>query len=201
MNEQVVLKTNNKHQFLLSAIRSPFEIGAIRPSSSHLAEHMVDASELKPNETIIEAGSGTGIITTEIVSRLPYNCSFTSIEKCPKLASITRKKIQEKAQVIQADICDLQQYDLGSVDCIISSLPMTLWKPNLQRTVIESIHSNLSDNGRMVFFSYITSNIFGGKEKLFQTLSDYFPEIIEYKTVWKNTPPARIYICVKSKSS
>lgn len=184
-----------RQNFFFSAIRSPLDIGALCSSSSSLASCIVDVSNFQPNENIIEVGAGTGAITAEINSRLPYNGNFTSVEKNQKFARLTRERFKGEVDVIEADIRDIDQSHLGEIDCLISSLPMTLWKNDLQKDIIASIHSLLASHGRMIFFSYLTSNIFGGKNKLLDNLLECFSDVHEYKIVWNNTPPARIYIC------
>ncbi len=185
-------------KFFLSAIMSPLDIGALCSSSSSLASCIVDVSNFQPNEKIIEVGAGTGAITAEINSRLPYNGNFTSVEKNSKFAGLIRERFQGKVEVIEADIRDIDRDHFGEIDCLISSLPMTLWKNDLQKDIITSMHSLLASHGRMIFFSYLTSNIFGGKNMLLSNLSESFSTVREYKIVWKNTPPAKIYICTNN---
>jgi len=196
MNEQY--KRYFEANILLSAIKSPLDIGALCSSSSFLASSMVDISELKSYENVVELGAGTGVITCEINTRLPANCRFTSIEKDPQLAKVTRSRLKNEVDIIAADIRDIEKGRLGSIDCLVSSLPMTIWKKELQKDVIASIHSHMSDNGRMIFFSYLTSNIFGGKNLLMENLLTHFSSIKEHNIVWKNAPPARIYVCSNS---
>ncbi len=199
MNEQN--KQFFRQHLLFSAIKSPLDIGALCSSSPSLASSMVDISDFQPNENIIELGAGTGAITAKINARLPRGCNFISIEKNPKLAQVTRDRLKGQVEVVEADIRDIDCGELGSIDCLISSLPMTLWKHELQKEIIASIHSHMAENGRMIFFSYLTSNIFGGKNMLLENLLDYFSNIHEYKVVWNNTPPARIYVCTNEQSS
>jgi len=193
------MSEQNKSYFeaniLLSALKSPLDIGALCSSSSFLASTIVDISELQPYENIVELGAGTGVITNEINTRLPENCSFTSVEKDPHLARVTRNRFKGGLDIIEADIRDIEQGRLGSIDCLISSLPMTLWKKELQKDVIASIYSHMSENGRMIFFSYLTSNFFGGKNMLMNNLLEHFSNVNKRKVVWRNTPPAMIYVC------
>lgn len=196
------MSEQNKKYFeaniLFSAFKAPFDVGALCSSSSFLASSIVDISELKSNENIVELGAGTGVITCEIIARLPPNCSFTSVEKNPLLARVTKNRFKNEVDIIAADIRDIEQGRLGSIDCLVSSLPMTLWKTELQKDVISSIFSHMSDNGRMIFFSYVTSNIFGRKKMLMENLLKHFSQINEHQVVWRNTPPARIYVCTNS---
>lgn len=190
-----VKKRYFRQSLLLSAMKSPLDVGAVCSSSRSLASGMVDVSNLQANENIVEVGAGTGVITAEVASRLPSGCGFASVEKSSRLARVARERLKGEVNIIEADIRDVGKGCLGRVDCLISSLPMTLWKSDLQKEVIQSMHSHMAKNGRMIFFSYLTSNIFGKKNSLFDNLLDVFSSVNKNKIVWSNAPPARIYVC------
>ena len=112
--------------FLLEFLRHPSQTGAILPSSTYLAEAMVDWLELDTARCVLEYGPGTGPFTPHILKRVGKDCRFLAIERNAALAGEFRSKlpkvelIQDSVENVRA-ICDNAGID--SVDCIVSGLP------------------------------------------------------------------------------
>src|SRR5512136_1763314 len=64
--------------FLGALVRNPRSVGAIVPSSVHLARRMV--TELAPGSRVVELGPGTGVITREILARTGQSGSVLAVD-------------------------------------------------------------------------------------------------------------------------
>lgn len=56
-------------EFIKEFIKNPRFIGAVAPSSRHLAEKMLEDIDFKNSTCIIEYGPGTGVFTERLVDR------------------------------------------------------------------------------------------------------------------------------------
>src|SRR6185503_19566592 len=112
--------------FLLEFLRHPVQTGAVVPSSSYLAEAMVEWLELDKAHSVLEYGAGTGPFTPHILKRLRKDSRFIAIERNASLAEEFRARmpdvtlVQDSVENVRS-ICDAAEID--SVDCIVCGLP------------------------------------------------------------------------------
>ena len=172
-------------------------MGAIAPSSGRLAAQMVDAANLTENEKVLEIGTGTGSITTEIIKKLSGSGDFLSVEKNQGMAKKAELAFANQAEINNADIKDVDRKRVFDMDCVFSSLPMTIWGHASQVEVINIIHDVMSQKGRLIFYTYLTANTFGGKQRLLSNIESAFKLVNQHSIVWKNLPPAALYVCEK----
>ena len=66
--------------FILEYIKNPKAIGAIAPSSSYLANKMVESINFKNAKCIVEYEPGTGVFTEKILSRISEDTIVILIE-------------------------------------------------------------------------------------------------------------------------
>ena len=76
--------------FIWEYIKNPKEIGAIAPSSGHLANKMVSEINFEKAKYIIEYGPGTGIFTEKILARVKDNTVVILIEVNEEFCDILR---------------------------------------------------------------------------------------------------------------
>lgn len=63
-------------EFTRQYLSNPRMVGAVLPSSKHLAQRMVEPINFSASRTIIEYGPGTGIFTSEIIK---YREGYTKL--------------------------------------------------------------------------------------------------------------------------
>ncbi|MDB5176425.1 MAG: ribosomal adenine dimethylase [Candidatus Saccharibacteria bacterium] len=167
-------------------------VGAVAPSSRHLAARMVASIDFARVKIIVEYGPGTGIFTDQIVERMKPGTKLIAIETnsafykilSDKYASIdTVEIIHDSAENINSI---LKQRGVSSLDCVISGLPFAALPSSVSHTILESTAKLLGNSGVFITFQY---TLF--KKELFKS---YFADI-KVTREFRNIPPAYILKC------
>lgn len=184
--------------FLLEFLRHPVQTGAVLPSSSYLAEAMVDWLDLEGAGSVLEYGAGTGPFTPHILKRLRKDSRFIAIERNASLAAQFRSRmpnvtlVQDSVENVRA-ICDAAE--IVSVDCIVCGLPWASFADDLQKRVLDAMMTVLRSDGQFVTFAYLHGLPLPAGRRFANRLPQYFREVARSSTVWKNFPPALVYRC------
>jgi phospholipid N-methyltransferase len=188
----------DRAKFLTEFLQKPFAIGAIAPSSPHLARTMVQHAGVIDADVVLEYGSGTGAVTEHILRAMSPRSKFVAIEINPQLAAIFRAAhptaplVEDSVENVRA-ICD--SMDVSMVDCIVSGLPWALFSKSMQVTVLNQMMRVLKPGGRFVTFGYPQSLFLPAARHLAALLPNYFTTVSKSSVVWRNVPPAFVYRC------
>ncbi len=163
-------------------------------SSQKLANQMASSINNKNASVIAELGPGTGIVTKEILSKVPRECNFFSIEANANIANFLKKQIPE-AKIFNDCASKIGDYTEEKCDYIISSLPWTVFDADLQHKILQSIKNNLTPDGEFITYTYIIGNLLPGGKQFKQALNSYFSQINKSQIIWQNFPPAFVYTC------
>jgi len=184
--------------FLKELLSKPLEIGAICPSSKHLAKAMT-SPVVASSRCIVELGPGTGRITSHILEEKNADSIFFALEINPTFVKIVEEKYPgtsvylDSATNIQKY---LQKHQQEHCDLIISSLPWTWFNNQTQTEIFTAINHSLSEQGKLVTCSYLHTLPISSGRKFKRLLKEHF-SIVEKKIVWKNVPPAIVYECTR----
>ena len=188
--------------FIKEFITNPFSTGAIAPSSPELAELITRTANLTIHKTIVEIGSGMGVFTKQIIKNINKTSNFFVIERNPKFALETKRQCP-KIKVFTDSASNINNYlegmGLEGCDCIISSLPWTAFKNNVQEEILDNIHKSLLPGGVFLTYVYIHSQFLPSGIRFKKKLIDKFGNINKTHTVWKNIPPAFVYYSIKDE--
>ncbi|MBN8249111.1 MAG: methyltransferase domain-containing protein [Verrucomicrobia bacterium] len=183
-------------QFLRHFARRPSQMGAIAPSSRHLARMMVDAAGVEPGHIVVELGAGNGSFTRELVARHPEN-RLTAFEVSPEMAEGLQRSFPG-VQVVAAPIEDLPRMaaslGISKIDRIVSGLPWALWTEERQVGVMDAFTPFLAPGARLVTFHYVHSRSLGRVAQTRRLLLERFERVCPSPTVWANMPPAYVNI-------
>jgi phospholipid N-methyltransferase len=129
-------------------------IGAVVPSGRLLAKLMV--KNLRPGARVVELGAGTGTVTEAILESGVRARDLFVVEQNEAFIGILRRRFHGVA-VVHGDALSLQAdlgYLAGTVDGVISSLPLLLFsQPDRRRALAESF-ALLKGDGFMHQFTY-----------------------------------------------
>ncbi len=179
-------------QFLLNYRNT----GAISASSKHLGQQFIKSADLSKAKSIVELGSGTGALTRKIQENLSPEAEFFAMEINPFFVRETKKRCPN-VTVYQDSAHNIQNYlghhGLKGVDCIISGLPWSLFKPRFQEILLESITESLNPGGEFLTFAYIHGLFLPSGRIYRKKLPGKFNLIDHSRIVWKNAPPALVY--------
>jgi phospholipid N-methyltransferase len=174
--------------FLSRFLYSPKTIGSITPSSKHLVHALMNPIPWHNLKSIVELGSGTGIVTHEILQRAPSDCHVVLFEQDQALRQYLHHRYPHISLFSDAQYLTqkLKQLQLKQVDCIVSCLPLTNFHPSLRADILNEIQNALTPNGLYIQYQY-SLHLKKWLEVRFSSVNIRFIPL--------NIPPSFIFIC------
>lgn len=173
--------------------------GMLVPSGDGLADLIIKQADLSEKKSVVELGTGTGVITKKIVEAISPETIFFALEINDYFARATREKCPG-AEVYNDSAENIKNYlirhKLKLCDCVISSLPWANFNFSLQKKIMLSISQSLSEGGIFITYAYLQGLILPSGRSLKNLLKENFLTVSKSKIVWKNFPPAIVY-CAK----
>jgi len=195
--------------FFRESIRTIRSTAALLPSSRFLATAMLEQVDFRKAYTLVELGSGTGVITREILRRMTPDSRLYTLEINRNFVRHLRAHCQDRRlTVLQADAAELlhqlRTHHAGPIQAVVSSLGLTGMSPQQRSRIVQAAEACLVPAGVMTQFQYLTSQapvphwpnvrIRRFEEKMF--LQSYFSSV-SAKRVLLNFPPAVVFTCRK----
>lgn len=185
-------------KFLKEFISNPVSTGAIAPSSSYLAQTIVEGLDLHNAEAVLEYGPGTGVFTAHILRCIGPKTKFAAIEINPEFAASFRQNypgitLFEDSVANVRSLCD--QAGMETVDSVICGLPWAAFPEAMQVSFLDEMMRVLKPNGRFVTFAYIHGLPLPAAQRFAALLPHYFTDVSKSPVVWLNVPPAFVYRC------
>jgi phospholipid N-methyltransferase len=142
--------------FFLNWLQDPFSVGAVAPSSRALAKLMT--AGLRPGARVVELGAGTGTVTRAILDCGVAAQDLYVVEQNPQFAAMLERRFP-RCEIIVADAVSLSHHRQlagmeGSMDFVISGLPLLLFNAVQKRRVMEESFAMLKPAGRFHQFTY-----------------------------------------------
>lgn len=181
----------NNTSFFKEFLKERKTIGAIAPSSRHLAKKMLSPIDFDKAINIVEFGPGTGIFTKEIIKRMKPEARLFVFETQKNFCDILHKDITDDRVIIINDSAEklgeyMQKYGVEKADYTISSLPFTLIPDSIKNTILNSAVKYLKHDGLFIQYQYSLNALKLLKSKFKNVKIDFSPI---------NIPPAFIYKC------
>ncbi len=176
-------------QFLKEYLSAPDTIGAIAPSSRHLAASMTASIDFGKAHCIVEYGAGTGVFTQDVVTRKRRDTTYIVIEQNERFYEILRKQFHGMPGVVLVhgdarNVCGfLREQGFRHADYIISGLPFTSLPQKVSHRILSQTQKAIGTEGVFTTFQYTLLR------KTF--LENYF-NIQRIVRVWRNLPPAYV---------
>ena len=181
-----------------TALRRPGTVGAVAPSSANLAEVLAAVVPSNSARAVVELGPGTGVVSDAIERRLPEGARHVAVEVDKDLAAHLRET-RPRMEVLNGDAAHLTDLlagaDLKQADAVVSGLPWTLFRAEQQRRIIGQVAETLTEGGAFTTFGYLHARPMGSARRFRDLLRETFDEVIMSSVVWRNVPPAWVYIC------
>lgn len=177
-------------KFLKEYIDDPNTIGAIVPSSRHLAAAMTDAIDFKKAHCIVEYGAGTGVFTREVIAKKQPGTTYIVIEQNARFYEMLQKQFCGISDVVlihgdAGNICSfLEAQGYPHADHIISGLPFTSLPKQVSHRILSQTQKAIGSEGVFTTFQYTLLR------KSF--LEEYF-RIERILHIWRNLPPAYVF--------
>lgn len=194
--------------FIKAFIKNPLGVSTIFPASDALAYHMAIQSEVAKHKTIVEIGVGTGALTKAMIHQMGRDHSYTGFEIDKTFFKYLEGKFSEQHK---SEIQKLKKFEFkkesaekisqffeeGSVDVVVSSLPWSVFEPELQQKILQEIHKILKPDGIFSFYNYITASQFRFFKNFKSEIQKEFKSLEPKKRVWASFPPTTVWIAKK----
>jgi trans-aconitate 2-methyltransferase len=105
---------------------------------------VIDRLELRGDETVLDAGCGSGRVTKLLLDRLPSG-RVIGVDASPSMIEEARKKLGDRVELIVCDLVDLELSE--QVDAVFSSATFH-WILD-HRRLFERLHAAVRPGGRM----------------------------------------------------
>ena len=183
-------------KFLKEFVAKPVTVGAIAPSSKHLARAVTEAAGVAESPVVVEFGPGTGAITEAILPALREDATFFGMEINEDFVAIMGDQFPEVT--VHHDSAEntrayLEKLGLDACDCIVSGLPWGTFSKDLQDSLLDTISDVLRPGGRFATYMYLQSTLLPTGQRFKEQLRTRFGELFRTPVVWRNLPPAIVY--------
>ena len=175
---------------IIEFLRNPKNTGSVISSSQFLVQEMI--SHISPENTIIELGAGSGVITRKLAEIQSVDTIYT-YENNP-IFHKTLLKIDKTICV--SDLFTMKdRHQHQKVKTIISSIPFVNFSTETKAKALNDISTVLEHGGKLIQYTYLNRCPFGAdnlrENKLMQT---------NMKKVWLNFPPATVFVYEKNNN-
>lgn len=190
------MSSGHNRKFLSAWLRNPIQIGALLPSGSGLARAM--AAQVVPGQgTVVELGTGTGVITRALLARGLAAERLVLVEKDPLLFAGLERRFPNVAGVC-GDAARLKKLlsraGVGCCSTLVSSLPLLSMHCLTRLRVLSQIFGVLDSCGTLVQFTY--SPLPPIPDALTRALGVSGTRVAR---VLCNLPPAAVWVYTKQK--
>jgi phosphatidylethanolamine/phosphatidyl-N-methylethanolamine N-methyltransferase len=179
--------------FLAAFLRNPARTGAIAPSSAWLADAMVSGLTVRPEETLVEFGPGTGSFTAAIRRILPAPTCYVGIEREPRFVAILRERYPELS-IVEGSAEDagryLQEAGRDRVRAVICGLPFASLPPRVQDRIVETLDALVRPGAEFRTFQYIHAYGLPTAIRFRRRMARVFGPHRRHAIVFRNLPPA-----------
>ncbi len=192
--------TIEKLSFFKKFLVNPSGIGAIAPSSAQLTQSLLNQTDMKKHNVIVELGPGTGVFTKAILEHAKPDVKLICIER----DAVFAQQIMDAYPKV--DVYTDSAENLGSclassgiskVCLIISGIPFAALDDSLQIRLLKEIYDNLAGGCVFQTFSYLHSPYTAKGRRFQRHLTEVFGGFERSEIVWRNMPPAFWYTAIK----
>jgi phosphatidylethanolamine/phosphatidyl-N-methylethanolamine N-methyltransferase len=196
--------TDARRTFLAAALRRPATMGAVAPSSERLGAVLAAVVPATGQPVVVELGPGTGAVSAVIARRLPPDGRHLAVELDPSMVAYLRDTRPE-LEVIQGNAADLgsllAERGVERVDAIICGLPWALFDDATQARLLAAISAAVGPTGAFTTFAYLHGMTLSAARRFRAALRATFEEVLITATVWRNLPPAFVYVCRRPRAA
>ncbi len=176
--------------FLREGLKNLRTVGTVTRSSPAVCRKMVSLGQVSSSKVIIELGAGDGVITHYILQEMAPDARLFAFELNPIFCEQLRSIGDDRLTVIEGSVLALEdymaQYDISSVDTILSAIPFAIFSEEDSRSVLVQCHSLLAESSHFIQLHYSLS-----KKSLYESIFG----AVNIHFVLANFPPAWVLKC------
>lgn len=177
----------NKWNFLREAVRSFRSTGAIASSSPSLVKKLIEPIADQADLRIVELGPGDGCVTRALLNKLGPAAELHAFEINEAFVDRIKEIKDDRLTVLPVGAEEMRQFFApGSVDFVVSSLPLSMIPQEVKEEILEQAKLVLKPGGRFLQYQYALQD--------YSLLKGYFSHVSVQFTL-ANLPPAFVYSC------
>jgi phosphatidylethanolamine/phosphatidyl-N-methylethanolamine N-methyltransferase len=180
---------DDEFRFFRSLIEKPLTVGAVAPSGKVLARVMANYVDPAVPGPIVELGPGTGPVTEALIERGIDPVRLTLVEFDPTFCSLLSDRFPG-VRVVQGDAYDLDQTLNGVLStpaaAFVSGLPLFNKPLKMRLTLLDQAFRLMQPGAPFVQFTYNAISPIPRSHGRIR--SEASPR------VWRNIPPARVWV-------
>ena len=182
-------RLQDEARFLRSWLERPLVMGAVTPSGKILARTMASFVDPRIPGPVVELGPGTGPVTDALIRRGVAQDRLVLVEYSPEFCQLLKRRFP-KATIIQGDAYDLAETLSGILSepaaATVSSLPL-FTKPMDQRlALLETAQALMHPQAPFIQFTYAVVPPIPARSQAYRTRAS--------NRIWRNLPPARVWV-------
>ena len=187
-----------RRAFVAAVQRNPAKVGAVAPTAATQAAQHPPLVPRSGAPVVVELGAGTGAVTGVIDDHLPPGARHFAVELDPEMAAFLAR-MHPGLQVIEGDAVKLgallAEHGVEHADAVVSGLPWSLFDDDTQKAILSQISDVVGADGAFTTFAYRHGLLLPAARRFRRTLQETFEEVVVSATVWRNVPPAFVYVC------
>ena len=194
------LPTDAAHRraFLAAFLRRPGTMGAVVPSSTRLSAVLASIVPTAGAPVVVELGPGTGAVSAVIDERLPRGARHLAVELDEGMVEFLGRT-RPGMEVVHGDARDLgkllAERGVMHVDAVVCGLPWALFDEETEARLLTEIGHAIGPTGAFTTFAYLSGLALPAAHRFRRTLRARFEEVVVTAPVWRNMPPAFVYVC------
>lgn len=193
--------------FFLESVRSLTVTASLFPSSRVLASALLQPVDFHSADIIVELGSGTGVITAQILRRMKPRATLYAIDINPIFVAHVNHRLRDSRLILRHGDAKhlgtiLRGAGISRADAVISSLSLTWMHEQDRSSIMQQVAQLLSDRGVLTQYQYLHACRIPGWASALgvprfrgdEFLRRYFSQVGSESVFW-NLPPAVVYTC------
>jgi phosphatidylethanolamine/phosphatidyl-N-methylethanolamine N-methyltransferase len=176
-------------KFFRSFTEKPLQLGSVTPSSRYLSRAVAGYVDPRDSGPVIEIGAGTGPVTEALIRRGIPESRLVLLEYSSDFCDILRRRFPA-ATVVQGDAFALARTLDGvlgeKASAVICGMPIIMHPEAVRLDLLRQAFSLLKPGAPFIQFTYsVVSPI---------PLKDAFFTAKASPRIWRNVPPARVWV-------
>jgi phosphatidylethanolamine/phosphatidyl-N-methylethanolamine N-methyltransferase len=181
--------------FTREFLRSPMATAAPVPTSAALSALALAPLPEAGDPVVLELGAGHGATTTAVQRRLGGRGRHIAVENNPRLAKVLREA-HPHVEVHCEDAHDTVRRLASEgvrIDLVYSTLPWSATSPP-DTTIFAALAPMLTTAGAVSQVQHSWVRPLPVARQVRRNLETHFEEVVVSRTVWRNTPPAVVFV-------
>ena len=173
------------------------DLSALKRERDLLAAQLADLQD--KYKKLLELGPGTGAFTRQIQLALPPEARYLGLDMNPAFIARLRGRFPRLCfEQAPAQDFDYSPYLAeGGFDAIVCGLPWTAFPESLQTAILDKAFAVLKPGGLFATFAYTGFHRLPQGQKFRELLARRSSRLETTGTVWRNLPPAFVYVASK----